>query len=444
MNKPFVVISSPVTTRSGYGEHSRDIIKSLIEAYPEWDIKLIAMPWGATPPTALDSTDTIFVPRIISPQLQRQPDIFIQITIPNEFQPIGKFNIGITAGIETTLAHSSWIEGINRMNLVIVPSNFAKETFTNSIWKKMNQQTNQYMGDLAVTTPIEVLFEGVDTNIYKKINKFIDPLSHKLNTIPEEFCFLTVGHWLSGELGHDRKDIGMTIKTFLSAFATHNDKKTPALILKSSGASFSIIDRDQILGKIYDIKNIVYKELGNNIKLPSVYLLHGDLTNDEMNILYNHPKINAMYSLTKGEGYGRPLAEFSVTGKPIIVSNWSGHLDFINSRGCQLVPGELTPIHPSAQWKDVILSESKWFTANYEFAKTKLIDVYEQYGQYLNRARMQRNNIENFTLEKMQIELKQLLDKYVPKIPTITQLKLPKLKPIALPNLNKDTTNEEN
>ena len=53
-----------------------------------------------------------------------------------------------------------------------------------------------------------------------------------------------------------------------------------------------------------------------------------NFTNEEMNEIYNHSKIKAMVSLTKGEGFGRPLLEFSLTKKPIMVSGWSGHMDF--------------------------------------------------------------------------------------------------------------------
>ena len=43
------------------------------------------------------------------------PDVYIQVTIPNEFRRFGKFNIGITAGIETTVAPKDWVDGCNQM-----------------------------------------------------------------------------------------------------------------------------------------------------------------------------------------------------------------------------------------------------------------------------------------------------------------------------------------
>ena len=168
--------------------------------------------------------------------------------------------------------------------------------------------------------PVEVLFEGVDTDIYGKTNEFSKELLDQFEPIKEDFCFLHVGHWLQGNMGEDRKDISMLVKTFCETFK--NQKNPPALILKTSGATPCIIDRQEILGKIRDIKRSLVGEL------PNIYLLHGDLRDEEMNQLYNHPKVKAHVSFTHGEGFGRPLLEATLSEKPVIASNWSGQVDF--------------------------------------------------------------------------------------------------------------------
>ena len=122
MNKPICIVQGPADTRSGYGDHSRDLILSLIRL-DRYDVKVIPTPWGGTPRTALndDTEDNKKIrDRILTGQLSRQPEIHIQVTIPNEFQPQGQFNIGITAGIETTLCRAEWVEGMNKMNMNIV------------------------------------------------------------------------------------------------------------------------------------------------------------------------------------------------------------------------------------------------------------------------------------------------------------------------------------
>jgi glycosyltransferase involved in cell wall biosynthesis len=223
---------------------------------------------------------------------------------------MAKYNIGITAGLETTTCPPEWIEGLNRMNLNIVPANFIKESLSKVVFDKHDEATKQKIGELKSTTPIEVLFEGADTEIYKPTKEFSKDLVDELKGIKEDFCFLFVGHWLQGSLGQDRKDLGMLIKTFYESFK--NKKKQPALLLKTSGASPSVLDREDILGKIKEIKKTVEG------KLPNIYVLHGDLSDDEMNGLYNHPKVKAHVSFTHGEGFGRPLLEASLSGKPVI------------------------------------------------------------------------------------------------------------------------------
>ena len=138
--------------------------------------------------------------RVIS-QLNSKPDIWIQVSVPNEFQKVGTFNRGITAGIETTLCDPSWIEGINRMDLLLVSSNHSKNVFTQTKYDIQHKQTNQKSGELVATVPIEVLFEGGDvTKYFPKNSSSID-----LSTVKESFLFLFVGHWLQGAIGEDRK-----------------------------------------------------------------------------------------------------------------------------------------------------------------------------------------------------------------------------------------------
>ncbi len=283
--KPLVLVTAPVGTRSGYGSHSRDICRSLI-AMDKFDVKIWPVRWGSTPQNALSEenpSDVPIIQRLLdNPNMDRQPDVHFHIVVPNEFQPIAKYNIGITAGLETTVCPPEWLEGLNRMNLNIVPANFIKESVEKVVFDKHDQQSKQKIGEIRCNTPIEVLFEGADTEIYKPTKEFSKDLVDELKGIKEDFCFLFVGHWLQGSLGNDRKDLGMLIKTFLETFK--NQKKQPALIIKTSGASPCILDREDILKKVSEIKNTVSGEL------PNIYILHGDLRDEEMNGLYNHPK----------------------------------------------------------------------------------------------------------------------------------------------------------
>jgi glycosyltransferase involved in cell wall biosynthesis len=431
MSKPLCIVSCPIDTYSGYGARSRDFVKSLIKAKDkEWDIKIIAQRWGQTPWNYLKDDieeDVDLKSRIINAltmSVPKQPDVWIQITVPNEFQPVGKFNIGVTAGIETTMCDPSWIDGCNRMNLNLVSSEHSKKVFQSSVFEQKNQ-SGQIVNKIELKKPIEVLFEGADLNKYFKSDMLTDfDVYDDLNTIKEEFCYLFVGHWLQGEYAEDRKNVGYMIKAFLEVFK--NKKNKPALILKTSQGAASIMDRDTILRKIDDIRKTVAGS-----KLPNVYLIHGDLTDEEINCLYNHPKVKAMVSFTKGEGFGRPLLEFSILGKPIIASGWSGHMDFLSPEFNGLVGGKLNKVHPSTVVQNIILPDAQWFKPDDNQAGHALNDVFENYKDYTEKAkRLAYKNKQNFSLDKMTEKLDELIKQYVPEFPKQVELKLPKLKKV--------------
>jgi hypothetical protein len=434
--KQLCVISAPPDTYSGYGARARDFIKAIRDLkQEEWEIKVLPQRWGQTPWGFIENNkeewgwmEEMF---IYDGRLPRQPDIWFQITVPNEFQAVGKVNIGVTAGIETTVCDPSWIEGCNRMNVTLVSSRHAKQVFEASTFEEKDKNTNVVKRKIKLEKPVEILFEGVDLNKYfhitgKELTK--TSLVVDLNSIKESFCFLHVGHWLQGALGEDRKNTGLFIKVFLEAFKDR--KKQPALILKISQAGASIMDREDVLTKINIIRNSIKSD-----NLPNIYVVHGDLEDQEINNLYNHPKVKAFVSLTKGEGYGRPLAEFTLSKKPIIASGWSGHIDFLDPEMAILLPGEITPVHSSAAVNNMILKEASWFSVDPTIASKAMVDVFENYSKYEVRAKKQGHKVKTeFSYDNMLLLLSTYLERYVIKQ---VEVKLPQLKKIELPKLQK-------
>ena len=212
MNKPLFIISSAFDTYSGYGARSRDLIKAIIET-DKYEVKLLSQRWGNTPfGFCEDNKEWEFLNKLALPnnQIPKQPEIWMQISVPNEFQPVGKYNIGCTAGIETTICPPDFIEGVNRMDLTLVSSEHAKKVFQDSKYEKRNQHTNQLEGIVELNKPVEVLFEGANLNVYKAIDT---PCSLDIN-IKESFAYLFVGHWIQGDLRENRKNVGLLIKAF--------------------------------------------------------------------------------------------------------------------------------------------------------------------------------------------------------------------------------------
>ena len=417
MNKPLLVFQAPIATRSGYGDHSRDILKSLFDL-DKYDVKIVPTRWGNTPQDQIDP-QTEFGQKILQnivTKLDRQPDIYIQVSVANEFRKLGKYNIGITAGVETTVAPKEFLDGGNQMDLIITPSEFTKDVLVKTSYSQVDKNTQQVLGEIRLQKPVEVLFEGVDTTIFSSKSS-----TSVLDSVDTDFNFLSVGHWLGGDLGQDRKDMGMVVKTFCTVFKGLPKGKQPGLILKTSGAGFSVGERETMAQKIKDLTS----EFGDSC--PPIHLVWGDLSESELNSLYNDAKIKAMVSFTKGEGYGRPLAEFATTGKPILVSNWSGHLDFLPKENAVLLEGELKEVHPSSA-NQFLLKESKWFTVDYSKAAQKMFDVHKNYNTYLEKSKGLKTNIQkNFTLDKMTQKLDEILSKYV-KVQQKIELKLPQIK----------------
>jgi hypothetical protein len=426
--KPLFIISSPFDTFSGYGARSRDLIKAIIETN-KYDVKLLSQRWGNTPfGFCTDNNEWSFLNKLVLPnnQLPKKPEVWMQISVMNEFQPVGKFNIGVSAVVETTVAPPEFIEGANRMDLNLVSSNHCKQILVSSKFEKRNQQTNALEGIIELNKPVEVLFEGVNTDIYKIIDT---PCSIDIN-LKESFAYLFVGHLMQGDLGEDRKNVGLLIKAFYETFK--NKKEKPALILKTSQVGSSYSDREEILKRIKLIRKTV-----NSTNLPNVYLLHGEFTDVEMNEIYNHTKIKAMVNLTKGEGFGRPLLEFTLSKKPLITTNWSGHTDFLNPEFTTLLKGELTNVHPSAV-NQFLLKESQWFSADPSQIGFYLKDVFENYKNYTEGAKRQGfKSKTEFNWDKMKEKVDEIFTKAIPEFPKEIKLQLPQLKKLELPQLQK-------
>ena len=316
------------------------------------------------------------------------------------------------------------------MNLILGSSNHTINVLKHSKFQKNDKKTNQPVGNIELSVDTEVIFEGVDTEIYKPVIS-----SFNLSEVKEQFAFLFVGTWLPGNLGHDRKNIGLLIQSFCETFK--NKSKQPALILKTSHGGTSYMDRDMTLQKINEVKSLVKG------KCPNIYLLHGEFSDEEMNELYNHPKVKLMVSLTKGEGFGRPLLEFIQSKKPIITTSWSGHADFLKPDMSLLLNGTLGEVHPSAANK-FLLKESKWFDVDLMQLGGHLRDIYKRYNSYKVNAKRQGYFCKTeFSYKKMKEKLENILSTKISYFPQQVPITLPKLKiskdngtSLSSPNLN--------
>jgi len=366
-----IVISGPILSRSGYGEMARFALRSLRTKQDEYDIYLIPTSWGNTGNLFELSEEKKEIESLIHKtqhylQLTKnQPnfDVSIQVTIPNEWKKLAQFNIGYTAGIETNLISPAWLQPSQQMDKIIVISEHAKSGFLNSIFGDDNG--NQYK----VTTPVEVCHFPVRD--YEDVNLNLD-LKH-------DFNYLTVCQW------SPRKNVEQTIINFIEEFKNEE----VGLILKVNTANDSMLDKDFTENRLKQLLN-KYKN-----KKCSVYLLHGHLSEAEMQSLYKHPKIKAIVSSTHGEGFGFPLFEAAYHELPIIATDWSGHLDFLcmkDEDGAEKkmfakVDFELKPIAQEHVWQGVLEAGSSWAYPINSQLKNKMREVYKDYSRFKSWAK---------------------------------------------------------
>ena len=304
-----IVISGPILSRSGYGEMARFALKSLLSKSDAFDIYVLPTSWGNTGNLFEQTEEKSLIDSLAKKTQQllqatnNQPnfDVSIQVTIPNEWKKIARVNIGYTAGIETNMISHAWYEPSQMMDKIVVISEHAKSGFVNALFA--DQLNNRFK----VTTPVEVCHFPVKNFESKELD---------LN-LKHDFNFLTVCQW------SPRKNLEQTISAFVEEFK--NDEV--GLVLKINTANDSLIDKDFTQTRLKGLLETLPKD-----RKCSVHLLHGHMSEQEVNSLYSHPKIKAVVSSTHGEGFGFPLFEAAYNELPVIATDWSGHLDFLTMK----------------------------------------------------------------------------------------------------------------
>lgn len=377
-----IIIKGPVLSRSGYGEQARFALRSLRKHEDRFDIYLVNTNWGATGYTAQQDEERQYIDFLIQKtfhytQNKGQFDLSLQVTIPNEWERIAAVNIGYTAGIETTKIAPQWVQKSMQMDKIIVTSNHSKNTLVNTVYQAFDKNTNQPVGNVSVKTPVEVVSYPVKLTDRKEVN---------LN-LETDFNFLTVSQW------GPRKNTENSIKWFVETF---KDNPNVGLIVKGFVRNNSTMDSIQS-------ENILKGVVNPEAKC-KVYLLHGDMSDEEMIGLYSHEKVKALVSISHGEGYGLPLFEAAYTGLPIVTTNWSGHVDFLNMPEKRRKKGSkkktetvmrpmfgdveytLGPIQKEAVWDGVLQADSMWCYADQQSYQRVLTDVAENYSKYEEKA----------------------------------------------------------
>jgi len=366
LNNKTVVFRAPVLSVSGYGVASRQVavmLHRLSEKY-NWDLYFEITPWGKTPFLINDFKEKSIVEKHNKPHNINQFDISFQHILPNEFDPkLAKYNVGITAGVETDICNPEWVNACNNMDIIFVPSNHTKNTFKNS-------------GPVGV--PIYAIGHSYDELVFK------ENFEYNYNNLEFEtdFNFLSVGQ-LTGDPRIDRKNIFLLIKTFCEAFS---GRKDVGLVLKTNSAGNSIVDKVVTTSTVKSMINSV-RPWG---KFPKVHLVHGYMSDVEMAALYNHPKIKAFVMPTRGEGFCIPVLEAAVSGLPVMVTDWSGHKDIIDlyKKSSSRLPYSLVNVPKERIDNNIFVNGAKWAEVDINSFKSSLYELFENHESYLESAKV--------------------------------------------------------
>jgi glycosyltransferase involved in cell wall biosynthesis len=327
-----VIVRAPLLSISGYGEHSRQIYQ-WAKSIDTWAVSAQVLNWGNTSWYIDPDAENGLIRQIMSTSTNQTTgfDISIQVQLPHEWDPnLAKFNIGVTAAVETDRCNPEWIDAANRMSIIIVPSAHVKRTLTES-------------GNIRV--PVHVIGEWYIPEV-DDVNSKID-----LN-LSTSFNFLIISQMTAQNTNDDRKNILDTLKWMLDVF---KDDKDVGIILKTNFGRGTKIDRKFTQDTVVKFINQHRKS-----QFPKIHLIHGNLTSSEIAGLYRHPTVKCLVNLTRGEGFGLPILEAAASGLPVITTNWSGHLDFMKMG--KFVPVDYTLIDIPATRVDgkIFIAGTKW------------------------------------------------------------------------------------
>lgn len=348
-----VLLRGPVFSKSGYGEHARQIYRYLRSQKVE--ITIESLNWGYTPWFVNPRDCEGLVGEMqtkCTPLEGRNFDVTLQVQLPNEWDTsLGKFNIGFTAGVETDFANPSWTTvDVNKMDLVVVPSEFTKSGFEKLVKPR---------------TPIKVVPESFyDELLLDSEKSYIDDI------VETNFNFLTVGVLTGTSPETDRKNLFYLIKWFVEEFKSEKDV---GLIIKTNKGRDTQIDRVATRRLLEQILS----ELNHNGS-PRVYLLHGEMSRREMKDLYKSEKVKAYVSVTRGEGFGLPLLEAAVSGLPVIATNWSAHTEFLNTGKWIDLEYDLKEVADTKIDGNIFVKGSKWAEVRESDFKRKIRNFYKK------------------------------------------------------------------
>jgi glycosyltransferase involved in cell wall biosynthesis len=323
-----VVLRAPLLSVSGYGEHSRQIFRWLLSR-PDVEVSVQVLNWGNTTWCINPAGERGLVGEIMRRSTDKTGsfDYSFQVQLPDEWDPgLAKFNVGVTAGVETTSCYSKWTDKIKTMDAVIVPSEFTKKTFVDT--------------DESTSSKIYVVPEALSIDATASCDDVLQDIKTPNN-------ILLIGQLTAVDRAQDRKCIVDTIESLLKCI---KDRPDWSIVIKTNmgrGTEKDLLETQTILRQIKGAKG-------------RVHLIHGIFETHEMLSIYKSSKIRLFTSLTRGEGFGLPMLEAASCDIPVIATGWSAHDEFLSLGRYGKVSYNLVPIPDSKVDDRIFKKASMW------------------------------------------------------------------------------------
>lgn len=361
-----ILVVAPTFSLSGYGDRSRNFLIDLVEANRvyNYEIYLYTLSWGNTLNKPVNIDGVILID---ANKTNEYYDVVFDITMLQDavIHNCGKYVV-ITAGIESDI-HP-------KINL----NNILKNEIDTEVWGSSNHSVSnltEYNEFKKIVFPETVRLQDV---------YYTDSVINKLEEL--ENVLLISGAWITSNYGHDRKNIPKTIELVLRSF---KDKHIN-IILHTSMGGYSEIENHTIKTLVKNIKDNVNYNHQNIHPDTKIHIINGYMDSNQMTHLYNLSNLRWCVTMTHGEGFGRHLAEFMLTGGRIVAPNYSGYLDFISESDNILIPCELRNVDKMNVNK-YILENSRWAYCDDDIA----IEYISKIDFNINRSDKNIESIEN-------------------------------------------------
>lgn len=274
-------------------------------------------------------------------------DTAIMHTVPEYWPRLlkpGKLNIGMTVW-ETTLIPPHWRALLQLPDQLLVPSEF----------------TRQVLIQNGITRPIDVIPHICPPPGPTPAAEALDRFRMEYQIPSDRYVFYTINTWTP------RKALWQMLRAYLDAFTRHDPV---VLIIKTSRLG----PRDYQADTLTATDVLVHEILAEYPEPAQVRCLNQELTTEQMQVL--HHLGDCYVSLTHSEGWGLGAYEAAARGKPVIMTGWGGHLEYLNSETAFLVDYDLIPVqdrlgqesyHAPQQWAQPDRSAAaRWLRWVYE------------------------------------------------------------------------------